>query len=403
MKHLKNVKVWCEDLRPGMYVSGLDREWEATTFLIQGFRIESDYDVREISRQCKFVYVDFKSDEEFKLFKLHSTKSKTYANQLKADLGVSLTKRETKVALNRRQRTNSLLKSAFEQIMLGQDFDVKTIHEAVKENVQAVLKNENAMLILTSLAQSSEDSAEHCFATSILTICFCKFLGFSELELEDIGLASLLHDIGHVKVEPRLINKKGKLNSIEREKAEEHPKFGLDILSGKSNLTRSCIDVAYSHHERLDGSGYPRGLTGESITYNTRIVTIVDVYDTLTKIQRYRKSSPVAHAFKEMLNFKNSQFDGELLMKFIKWRGIYPLGAIVELNNGSVGIVITRPKTLSHLPKVLLVLNEYKQKTSEKIIDLSDSSLSLKIANAFEDSAFGIHLSEYLEKGLVIR
>ncbi|MCW9000322.1 MAG: hypothetical protein OQK04_16555, partial [Kangiellaceae bacterium] len=141
----------------------------------------------------------------------------------------------------------------------------------------------------------------------------------------------------------------------------------------------------------------------ESITYNTRIVTIVDVYDTLTKIQRYRKSSPVAHAFKEMLNFKNSQFDGELLMKFIKWRGIYPLGAIVELNNGSVGIVITRPKTLSHLPKVLLVLNEYKQKTSEKIIDLSDSSLSLKIANAFEDSAFGIHLSEYLEKGLVIR
>jgi len=409
MRHLKRVKVLCDDLQPGMFVSDLDRDWSETTFLIQGFTIEGPADISEIQRQCQYVYVDFKSDEDFKTHKLETTKSTTYKASLQSSVGANYNlRKQLKPALARRQKTSRLMKSVVDRIMLGEDFDLHAVRDSVKENVKAVLKNNEAMLMMTMLKSKNEDIADHSLNVSILCIGFAESLGYSESQLEDIGMSALLHDIGQVKVDQRIVQKKGKLNQNERVEVAKHTSYGFELLSTKSGLTPSCIDVAFSHHERLGGQGYPRGLKAEQISEIVRIVSIVEVFDSLTSHQTYRKGMAVMDAYKVLMAGKNSHFDEGLILKFIKWRSIYPPGSIVEMENGEVGIVIATNKNQKLKPKVLLVLDEYKQPRKERIVDLSKLDLDAesnpyKIIKAYENMAFGIDLQEFADKGLKVQ
>ncbi|MCF6193956.1 MAG: HD-GYP domain-containing protein, partial [Kangiellaceae bacterium] len=240
---------------------------------------------------------------------------------------------------------------------------------------------------------------------SVLAIGFARYLGYSEFDLEDIGMGALLHDIGQVRIGSNLLSKSGKLNQNEMAQMCQHPKFGLDILQSKDGLTPSCIDIAVNHHERLGGQGYPRGLKGDKLSKNVRLVTIVDVFESLTSPQVYRKSMSVVDAYKILMGGKKTHYDEKLVIKFVEWRGIYPPGSIVEMENGEIGIVVSANKQFRLKPKVLLVLDEYKQRRAEKIVDLSKMALDsvskpYKITRAFENTAFGLDLQEYADKGL---
>ncbi|MGX5173606.1 HD-GYP domain-containing protein [Aliikangiella sp. IMCC44653] len=410
MRHLKRIKVYCEDLQPGMFVAALDRDWSESNFLLQGFTIEGQVDIDAVARQCEFVYVDFKSDEQFKLYKLKTTKSETYKKKIQESVDSSTfnLRAKLKPAFLNRKKTSNLLTSVMDKIMLGEDFEVQGVRTAVQENVKSVLHNQEAMLMLTMLKNQHEDVAQHSFNVSVLAIGFASYLGYSEEALEDIGMAALLHDIGQVKVDKILLNKAGKLNANEREAVEQHAKFGFDILAGKEGLTPSCLDVVYSHHERLNGSGYPRGLKENQITKNVRIVSIIEVFESLTSQQAYRKGLSILDSYKMLMAEKSSHYDESLILKFIKWRSIYPPGAIVEMQNGEVGIVVSANREHKLKPKVLLVLNEYKHPRKEKLVDLNKMALDpeskpYKISKVFENMAFGIDLQSYADKGLNIQ
>ncbi len=409
MRHLKRIKVFCDDLDIGMFVGELDRDWSETSFLLQGFTVEDQGDIDELKRQCKFVYVDFKSDEDFRAFKTITTHSPTYKKQLQSHINSAQDlKRQLKPAVARRRKTSRIMKSVLDKIMLGEDFDLHTVRDSVKENVKSVLKNREAMLMMTMLKSKNDDLAEHSLNVSILSIGFAESLGYSLEQLEDIGMAALLHDIGQVKVDQNIINKNGKLNENERREIAKHTVYGFEILSSRAGLTPSCIDVAYSHHERLSGNGYPRGLKAPQISEIVRIVSIIEVFDSLTSKQSYRKGMSVMDAYKILMAGKGSHFDEKLVLSFIKWRSIFPPGSIVEMHNGEVGIVISSNKEHKLKPRVLLVLDEYKQPRKERLIDLSKMALDgeskpYKITKAYEDSAFGINLQEYADKGLQIQ
>lgn len=410
MRHLKRIKVFSENLEPGMFVSELDRDWSETTFLLQGFTIESLNDVEEVKRQCKFVYVDFRSEEQFKHFKLGTSVSSTYRRKIRASLksGDYDLREKLKPALSRRRKTCRLMKTVLDKVMLGEDFDLHGVRDSVKKNVKCVLENQDAMLMMTMLKSKNEDIAEHSLNVSILAIGFGQFLGYSETQLEDIGMAALLHDIGQAKVDQSVLGKQGKLNQNERKEIARHSRFGYEMLVRKTGLTPSCIDVALSHHERLSGQGYPRGLKGEQISQNVRLVSIIEVFESLTSHQSYRKGMSVMDAYKILMAGKNTHFDESLVLKFIKWRSIYPPGSIVEMDNGEVGIVIKSHKEHKLKPRVLLVLNEYKQPRKERLVDMAKMDLDseakpYKIIKAYENMAFGIDLQAYADKGLKIQ
>ena len=410
MQHLKRIKVFSEDLQPGMFVAELDRDWSESTFLLQGFTVETLEDIAEVKRQCKFVYVDFRSDEQFQQYKLETSASTTYRTQVQSSLsskGYNL-REKLKPALSRRKQSSRLMKGVLDKIMLGEDFDIHGVRSSVKENVKSVLQNSEAMLMMTMLKSKNEDVAEHSLNVSILAIAFGQALGLGEAQLEDVGMSALLHDIGQMKVDQKVLSKKGRLNQNERAEVSKHTQYGFDILSAKTDLTPSCIDVALSHHERLSGQGYPRGLKGEQISKIVRLITIIDVFDSLTSHQTYRKGMSVMDAYKVLMAGKGTHFDEKLVLKFIQWRTIYPPGSIVEMSSGEVGIVVKTNKEHKLKPRVLLVLDEYKQPRKERMVDLAKMQLDpeskpYKIIKAFENMAFGIDLQEYAEKGLKIQ
>ncbi len=407
-QHLKRVKVNVEDLQVNMFVSDLDKDWSESTFLLQGFTIENQEDIEAVKNQCKYVYVDFRSEDQFKNYRLASTSSTTYKDKNQnLDNPVSFIERRVMPAASRFRKSSKLMKGVMDRIMLGENFDLHGVREVVKENVQHVLKNEDAMLMMTLIKNKSDSRAEHSLNVSILAIGFARFIGYSPYELEDIGMGALLHDIGQVKIDDRLLKKPGRLNQNEMAEMCKHPKYAFDILASKTGLTESCIDIAINHHERLEGQGYPRGLTADKLSKNVRLVSIVDVFESLTSPQKYRKSMSVVDAYKILMNGKGTHYDEQLVVKFIEWRGIYPPGSIVEMENGEVGIVVASNSKYKLKPRVLLVLDEYKQPRKEKIVDLSKIELdaeskSYKIVKAYENTAFGIDLQSYADKGLKV-
>ena len=408
-QHLKRVKVLSEDLQQGMFVSELDIDWTDSTFLLQGFTIEDQSDIDAVMSQCKFVYVDFKSDSQFKSYRLAASRSSTYIQENKNSIEAKETRFASRLssASGRFKKTSRLMKGVMDRIMLGEDFDLHGVRDVVKENVKQVLENQDAMLMMTMLKSKDDSRAEHSLNVSILSIGFARYLGYSERSLEDIGMGALLHDIGQIRIGDKLLKKEGRLNQNEMAEMCRHPKYALDMLQSKAGLTESCIDIAINHHERLGGQGYPRGLTGDKLSKNVRLVSIVDVFESLTTPQVYRKSMSVVDAYKVLMSGKNTHYDEKMVVKFIEWRGIYPPGSIVEMENGEVGIVIATNPAVKLKPKIILVLDEYKQPRKERIIDLSKMPLDAvsnpyKIVRAYENSAFGIDLQSYADKGLKV-
>lgn len=409
IEHLKRIKVFSGDLQIGMFVSELDIDWKESSFLLQGFNLEQQSDIEAVKQQCKYVFVDFKSESQYKRYKLSVSSSSTYQEENEDSLEAKENYLANKIstAASRFDKSSKLMKGLMDRIMLGEDFNFRGVREAVKENVKQVLANEDAMLMMTLLKSKSHSQAEHSLNVSILSIGFAKFLGYQEEQLENIGMGALLHDVGQVRIEDKLLKKEGKLNHTQMAEMCRHPKYALDILQGKKELTDSCIDIAINHHERLSGQGYPRGLSGDKISQNVRLVSIVDVFESLTSPQIFRKSMSVVEAYKILMNGRTTHYDEALVIKFIQWRGIYPPGSIVEMANGEVGIVIKANSELKLKPRVILVLDEYKQPRKEKIIDLAKLALDAeskpyKIIKAYENTAFGIDLQSYADHGLKI-
>ena len=150
-----------------------------------------------------------------------------------------------------------------------------------------------------------------------------------------------------------------------------HTVMGMKLLLSSKNMYGGVIDVAYAHHERLDGKGYPRRLNDIGITPYTRIVTIVDMYDALTSDRIYQNGRPHLDAIKIMTDSIDSHIDPELAIRFIECLGIYPCGSVVEMSNGEIGIVIEINPVFKLKPKVIALLDENKQPIPERLVDLS--------------------------------
>jgi HD-GYP domain-containing protein (c-di-GMP phosphodiesterase class II) len=216
----------------------------------------------------------------------------------------------------------------------------------------------------------------------------------------ELGVAALLHDIGEVKIPAEVLNKNGLLNQEERKLVESHTLLGADILKDATDLPGSAVEVALSHHERYNGKGYPAGIPNDKITTMAKIVGIVDVYDSVTTQHNYRPGISSTEALKNMYNWRDELFDGELVERFIECLGIYPIGSVVELNTAEVGIIISATPGRRLQPKLMLVRDKNKKPyLPPKILDLSqyaNSGTRYDIIKVLAPTAYGIDLKSYL-------
>lgn len=398
------VKIHISELKIGMYVSKLDRDWQETPFLMQGFLIESLADIDAVAEYSQHVWIDAVREEWIPpetrgVINPPTPKTKIYINKVDA-------KKEHEAALGVYRQARRLTKTLLDDARLGNVVNSQQAKDTVKDCVNSILRNPDALIWMSRMRTEDEYTAEHCLNVCILSIAFGRHLGMPESELEKIGLCGLLHDVGKMRVPPEVLNKSGRLTDKEFNIIKAHSVHGRNLLMASPGVPNVVVDVAYSHHEKIDGTGYPRQLKATGISDFSRIIAIVDAYDAMTADRCYSRAIPSTEALKMIFKDRGTHFDERLALEFIKCVGLYPPGSIVELVNGLVGIVLETNYRYRHLPKIIVVHDLNKPLDKEQVLTLGDVEKKELdsghlIRRALSDGSHGIYIREYREKGLV--
>jgi len=399
-KKLVREKIPTHELRVGMYVVELDRPWIETPFLYQGFLISSEEEIDQLCEYCDEVFIDVTQTE----IKPSDAGRKRPVVKRQKVYKVP-TERELPVAIAHYDHAKRTVDNVLTSLRLSQEIDTRQVKTAVRSCVKSVLKNPNAMMWLTQIKHKDDYTAEHSLRVSVLSVALGRELDLMEQELEDLGVAGMLHDVGKVMIPNEILNKEGALNQEEYEVIKTHTTEGRKLLMSKSDVPPITVDVAFTHHEHMNGKGYPRGIAAEKIPYFAKIVGVVDAFDAITSDRIYSNARSTLEAMRILYDCRGNQFDEEIVRAFIRLIGIYPPGHIVELTNGEAGIILSCPPRNKLRPKVIVVRNADKKLCPERIIDLTkdhkdNSGKPLRVKDVHEDGAFGINLQEYKNKGL---
>ena len=412
---IETVEVPAHALKTGMYVYELDRPWEETPFLFQGFRLESEDDIRIIQKHCKHVFIDVKKSKHLELKKKETPKSSSIVTKVSRvvrpfsgktappgpDQRARKLSRDLKPAIRTYDQTSRLVKSLMDEIRLGNSVNTPAAKETVSNCVDSVIQNPDAMLLLSRLKNKDEYTSEHSLNVAIVSIAFGRHLGMDRDQLNEIGLCGMLHDMGKIVTPQEVLNKPGRLEGEEIEIMKRHPADGREILMSSSGIHDSVIDVAYGHHERLDGSGYPRGLESDKLSLYTKMVTIADVFDAVTSDRVYRDGVSSFQALRMLHSQRGQSYDPSLVIQFIECVGIFPIGTVVELHNGEIGLVVQTHPRLKLKPKIRLLLDGNNTPLEPKVIDLATGAkdaagLPYTIKSAHNPKKFNIDLKQFI-------
>jgi HD-GYP domain-containing protein (c-di-GMP phosphodiesterase class II) len=222
---------------------------------------------------------------------------------------------------------------------------------------QAVAQNRTALLALTTLKDYDNYTFTHMVNVSILTMGQARGLGIDGPLLREFGLAALMHDIGKVRTPLEILNKPDKLTDAEFAIMKQHPVDGGEILRQTPDVPALAPVVAFEHHLRLDGSGYPGTVNRTSLNLGTMLCSIADVYDAMRSQRRYQESHATDRILAVLKRNDGQHFDQDLVRRFVQLLGIYPTGNIVKLNTGEIAVVVKVNATEPYRPQVRVMVD----------------------------------------------
>jgi putative nucleotidyltransferase with HDIG domain len=192
---------------------------------------------------------------------------------------------------------------------------------------------------------------------SLLTMAQARALGIDGALLREVGLAALMHDIGKVRTPLEILNKPEKLTNDEFRIMQRHTVDGAEILRGTPDMPTLAPVVAFEHHLRLDGTGYPAGVKRPALNLGTMLCSIADVYDAMRSQRRYQEAFPSDRILEVLRRNDGQQFDQHLVRRFSQLLGIYPVGNVVKLDSGETAIVVKVHAPDPHRPQVRVVID----------------------------------------------
>ncbi len=262
-------------------------------------------------------------------------------------------------------------KSLIEQVKVGKGVDAGQAKKASNMLVDELCQNRSIMLNFIDMRTRNDYLFSHVVNVCVLSIMTGISLGLDELRLRDLGVGALLHDVGKIQLPEKILNKPGRLTSIEREEIKKHPSLGFEILRKNPEISTLSAHCAFQHHERYDGTGYPRGLKQDEIHQFAYIVAIADLYDALTTDASYRRAMPVYEALAIIAKAGGASFDSELVKCFMENIAIFPIGTAVRLSNNQIGVVVDISREDKSKPVVRIIMDENRQQiTKLQEIDL---------------------------------
>jgi putative nucleotidyltransferase with HDIG domain len=279
-----------------------------------------------------------------------------------------------------RKKALATIEEAFKYIQNQPDlkkvFNIEKETKRFKNLIQTILmemkQNKELVSLLTDIYVYDDYTFSHSFNVTLYALALGIELKLSDKELEELGLGAILHDIGKMCVPVEILKKPGKLTTEEYELMKKHTEFGFEMLRATYTIPLLAAHCAYQHHERLDGSGYPRGLKGNDIHYFGRLLAIADVFDAVTSNRVYRRAMLPHEGLEILYSGAGTQFDKEMVEAFRKAVAVYPVGLSVELNDGRKGIVAKQNDGLSERPVVRILEEDGRELNEPYEINLKE-------------------------------
>lgn len=230
--------------------------------------------------------------------------------------------------------------SMFEEARMGNAVDVGGAKQLVEEINDSVARNPGALISLARLKTADDYTYMHSVAVCAMMVALARQMGLDEAQTRSAGLAGLLHDLGKAVMPMEVLNKPGKLTDAEFVIIKSHPVEGHKMLLTGSNVDPLALEVCLHHHEKTDGSGYPDRLKGDAISLFAKMGAVCDVYDAITSNRPYKAGWDPAESLRKMAEWANGHFDPQVFQAFVKSMGIYPVGSLVRLTSGRIGVVV---------------------------------------------------------------
>jgi len=393
-----------DQLTPGMYVVSIS-DSNNIKIKSEGY-VSCDEGIKQL-KKAKIITLVIDPNKQKQTIKVE---------QVTADIKVTSAKEVKKEKAkpdipleNEIKKANKLYKNAkelqstlFNAIKLDKALDTKEISTTTDAMVESIYRNQDALTCLSRLQTKDSYLFEHSLNVSILMTVFAKHLEIDKRIVQELTLGAFLHDIGKVFIPVEILNKKGKLTPKEHDLMQTHVKLGLKTLEDSPDISHIAMRMLREHHERLDGSGYPNGLSDEDISRYGRMIAIVDSYDAMTCERPYKASKHPIAAFKTLINESPTLYDEELVEKFVQCLGVYPVGTLVKLNSGKLGLIskLNAKKPLRPYVKVF-----YNTRLNQAIpieeINLSKSKYRDQIDCCIKPEEFNLNLLGFFKTAFI--
>ena len=414
-----------EFLKLGIFVTELDRPWLETPFVLQGFLIDDAAQIIELQKLCRIVYVDRRRSvgDQFAAMIREREIVRAYPHcpadvafhevvrLLRHTHGLTVSDQRPQADANLQaemlysapivEDVQQSLTALIATVDSGAVPDFAHIGLLVDDMAASVGRNPDALLWLTRLKSTDRYSYDHALDVSVMSMVFGRFLGLDQRMIGELGRAGLLQDIGKVRVPSAILSKAGTLSEAEWEIMRTHVVDSLELLAGQESVSKSVLRTIIEHHERFDGSGYPRGLGGVQISLLAEIAGLTDAYCAMTRHRAYHPARSSQSALETLCRLRGRAFREVIVDQFVQCVGLYPIGTLVELNTGEVAIVIQQNRVLREKPRLMILMSREKTLTRRPayidLIDPPKSPLSppLRIVKALPPNAYGIDPAEF--------
>ena len=386
---LKKIRV--DQLSVGMHLKEFCGSWMEHPFWRTSFVITDPNDIASIrASSIKEVWIDTDKGIDIPPHEPSVSEAESDA-QVEAELSslaqaARQTAPQTMAAeLERAARicaqSKRAVTSMFQEARMGKAIDTAKAQQLVEEISDSVRRNPGALISLARLKNADDYTYMHSVAVCALMIALARQLGLEEETTRKLGLAGLLHDLGKAAMPMEVLNKPGKLTDEEFAIMKRHPAEGHRMLADVQDACPIALDVVLHHHEKPDGSGYPKGLKNAEISLYAKMGAVCDVYDAITSNRPYKSGWDPAESLRKMAEWANGHFDQAVFQAFVKSLGIYPVGSLVRLQSGRLGVVVEQSEKSLLAPRVKVFFStKANARIRPEVIDLSLTGCHDKIA-----------------------
>jgi len=375
---IKKIKI--QQLKPGMFIHDINCVWMEHPFLLGALKIKNDKTIEKIAGLgVREVYIDtlkgldvIDAPTETEVNAAIERKILEMVQQVKPIATTAPLSEELKRSRKIYSEANKIIANVMHDVRIGKQIEVEQLDPVVGKMANSIFRNKDAMLCLCRIKNKDDYTFLHSVSVGALLISFAHALDFKRDVIKLLGVGGMLHDIGKTKVPNEILNKPGALTEEEFVIMKSHVVHGCSILRKSPGIAQVSFDVASQHHERFDGSGYPLGLKNSEMSVYGQMAAIVDVYDAITADRCYHKGLEPTVAIRKMFEWSKFHFNPKLLRTFIRTVGIYPVGTLVILESGKIGVVIEQSETDMTRPLVRMIFDAWKnQFIAPKDIDLA--------------------------------